>query len=402
MVGVSTARSAHRGQPVVATPSADQLTGSASSPALSGTLTTRMPWLDGLRALAVAAVLAFHSGATRATGGSVGVDVFFVLSGFLITLLLVREHRSSGRLHLGRFYARRALRLWPALVLLLLAGLVYAALAKHPVGTHDLATTVPGALFYVSDFQAATGHLPLFGLTEHTWSLSIEEHFYLLWPLLLGVMLARGARLRLLLGVTAGLTLISALLPPLLWSGSGSLDRIYYAPDTRAQSLLIGCLLGLIAGAGALPTDPRSLRWIRAAGLAGGAGLIAYVIFGSWLDSWNYRGGLTLLALAAVAVVAATVTAPAGPAARVLAAAPLVALGRISYGIYLWHWPVFVVLNGAYLGLPWMPTLVIRITVTLALASASWWLVERRFLRLRHRFDPPKRVPSPAAAVPPV
>jgi peptidoglycan/LPS O-acetylase OafA/YrhL len=391
-----------QGGSVAPAPAGDQLTHSHSSPALSGTLTTRMPWLDGLRALAVAAVLAFHSGATRASGGSVGVDVFFVLSGFLITMLLLREHRSSGRLHLGRFYARRALRLWPALVVLLLGCLLYAALAKHPVGTRDMSSTFPGALFYVSDFQAAAGHLPLFGLTEHTWSLSIEEHFYLLWPLVLGIMLARGVRLRVLLGVTAGLTIISAVLPPLLWSGGGSVDRIYYAPDTRAQSLLVGCLLGLIVGAGAMPTSPRAQRWIRVAGVAGGVGLIAYVIWGSWLDSWNYHGGLTLVALAAVAVVAATITAPLGPAAKVLAFAPLVALGRISYGIYLWHWPVFVVLNGAYLGLPWIPTLVIRITVTLALATASWWLVERWFLRLRHRFDPPGRVPSPAAPVPPV
>jgi peptidoglycan/LPS O-acetylase OafA/YrhL len=396
VVGLSTVQ---RGEQVA--PASAHDLGAGPSPALSGTL-TRMPWLDGLRALAVAAVLAFHSGATRATGGSVGVDVFFVLSGFLITLLLVREHQSSGRLHLGRFYARRALRLWPALVLVAIGILIYANAAKNPAGNANLDTTLPGALFYVSDFQAAAGHLPLFGLTEHTWSLSIEEHFYLLWPLLLGVLLARGVRLRTLLAVTAGLTLTSAALPPLLWSGSGSLDRVYYAPDTRAQSLLIGCLLGLIVGAGALPTDPRALRWIRVAGIAGGAGLIAYVIWGSWLDSWNYRGGLTLVALAAVAVIAATITAPAGPASRVLAFGPLVALGRISYGIYLWHWPVFVALNGAYLKMAWLPTLVIRITVTLALATASWWLVERRFLRLRHRFDPPGRVRSPVGAVPPV
>ena len=114
---------------------------------------------------------------------------------------------------------------------------------------------------------------------------------------------------------SAGLALVSAVLPPLLWSGSGSLDRIYYAPDTRAQALLVGCLLGLIVGADALPTDPRTLRWIRVAGVVGGAGLIAYVVFGSWQDSWNYHGGLTLVALAAVAVVAATITAPTGPAA---------------------------------------------------------------------------------------
>ena len=393
---MSTLRAAERAggtaPPAAAAPPPGPGAGQLPSPAASGTLTTRMPWLDGLRALAVAAVLAFHSGATRATGGSVGVDVFFVLSGFLITLLLMREHAATGRLHLGRFYARRVLRLMPALVVLLAGCLVYAALAAHPVGTGDLHATLPGALFYVSDFQAAAGRLPMFGLTEHTWSLSIEEHFYLLWPLLLGVLLARGASLRLLAWVTAGLALLSALLSPLLWAGGASVHRLYYAPDTRAQSLLVGCLLGLLVGADALPSDPRAVRAVRWAGVAGGAGLVAYVVFGSWLAGWNYEGGLTLLALASMAVVAATVLTPRGPAARVLGSAPLVAIGRISYGIYLWHWPVFVVLNTAYLGLPWLPTLLIRVSVTLTLAIASWWLVERRFLRLRHRFDPPGRV----------
>src|SRR4051794_8124058 len=179
----------HQGQPVPPAPTHDPLSGSDHSPALSGTLTTRMPWLDGLRALAVAAVLAFHAGATRASGGSGGVDVFFVLSGVLITLLLGREHQASGRLHLGRFYAPRALRLWPALVLLVIGIVIYANVVKLPVGNASLGRTLPGALFYFSDFQSAAGQLPLFGLTEHTWSLSIEEHFYLLWPLLLGVLL---------------------------------------------------------------------------------------------------------------------------------------------------------------------------------------------------------------------
>lgn len=361
----------------------------------------RFAALDGLRGLAIAVVMIFHVGFSWARGGSVGVDVFFVLSGFLITLLLMQEWDKNHRISLGRFYARRVLRLYPALLLVLAAVLIYTSVVTHPIGTRPFSVVILGPLLYITDVQGASGHIPGLTLTEHTWSLAIEEQFYLIWPPLLALLLAFGARVRLLFGVVLGLAAASAVLTTTLWSGSESLNRVYSGPDTRAQALLVGCALGLAMSAGWLP----SRRWVNAllqiTGLAGVAALVAYTIGGSFQDAWNYRGyGLLLVALAAVAVIAAAVANPTAPIARVLALPPLVALGRISYGLYLWHWPVFLVLNSAYLRRSFLETQIIRFTVTVAVTLLSYWLIEKPCLRLRHRFRPQTHIPRPVAAAP--
>ena len=357
--------------------------------------------LDGLRGLAVAAVIAFHSGISWAVGASVWLEAFFVLSGFLITLLLMQERTKTGRIALGRFYARRVLRLYPALLLMVLAVLIYAAIAPNPVGTQRFGSVITGSLLYVTDIQAASHHLPVLALTEHTWSLAIEEQFYLIWPPLLVLLLACGLRLRGLLTAVLGLAAFSAVLPMLLWSGPGSLNRVYYGPDTRGQSLLLGCALGLITHAGRLPTGRQAVRVGQLFGFAGAAAIVVYSLYGSYRNAWNYTGfGLTLMGLSSVAVVAAAMMMPNGPIARFLALRPLVATGRISYGLYLWHWPIFLVLNSAYLGRGFVATQIIRVTVTVIAASLSYRFVEKPCLRLRHRFDPPVRVPAPAASKP--
>jgi peptidoglycan/LPS O-acetylase OafA/YrhL len=361
----------------------------------------RFAALDGLRGLSIAVVIVFHAGFSWARGGSVGVDVFFVLSGFLITLLLMQEWGKNRRISLGRFYARRALRLYPALLLVVGAVLIYAKVAAHPVGTRPFSVVIWGPLLYLTDLQGASGHIPGLTLTEHTWSLAIEEQFYLAWPPLLALLLAFGARARLLLGVVLGLAAASAVLTTTLWSGAGSLNRVYSGPDTRAQALLLGCALGLATSAGWLP----SKRWVNAllqfAGLAGVTALVAYTIGGSFTDAWNYTGyGLLLMALAAVAVIAAAIASPKGPISRVLALPPLVGLGKISYGLYLWHWPIFLVLNSAYLRHSFLQTQIIRLTVTLVVTLLSYWLIEKPFLRLRHRFQPKAHIRRPVAAVP--
>ena len=356
----------------------------------------RFAALDGLRGLAIAVVMIFHVGFSWARGGSIGVDVFFVLSGFLITLLLLQEWNKNHRISLVRFYARRALRLYPALLLLLSAVLIYSWVAAHPVGIRPISVVILGPLLYITDLQGASGHIPGLTLTEHTWSLAIEEQFYLLWPPLLVLLLACGAKLRHLLGIALGLTAASAVLTTMLWSGPESLNRLYIGPDTRAQALLLGCALALTTSAGWLP----SKRWLNALlqmiGLAAAAFLVAYTIGGSFRDAWNYTEyGLLLVALAAAAVIAAAIANPSGPIARVLALPPLVALGRISYGLYLWHWPIFLVLNSAYLGTSFLETQIIRFTVTVVVTLLSYWLVEQPFLRLRHRFRPQARISGP-------
>ena len=371
--------------------------GSVKRPA-TPTRGSRFAALDGLRGLAIAVVMIFHVGFSWARGGSVGVDVFFVLSGFLITLLLMQEWEKHHRISLGRFYARRALRLYPALLLVIGAVLIYTQVAAHPIGIRPFSVVILGPLLYITDLQGASGHIPGLTLTEHTWSLAIEEQFYLLWPPLLVLLLACGARVRHLLGIVLGLTAASAVLTTILWTGSRSLDRVYSGPDTRAQALLLGCALALVTSAGWLP----SKRWVNALlqviGVAAVAFLVAYTIGGSFRDAWNYSGyGLLLVALAAAAVIAAAIADAGGPIARVMALPPLVALGRISYGLYLWHWPIFLVLNSAYLGTSFLQTQLIRFSVTVAVTLLSYWLVEQPFLRLRHRFRPRARVPEPVA-----
>lgn len=347
--------------------------------------------LDGLRGVAVLAVLAFHSGATRAVGGWVGVDVFFVLSGFLITWLLLGEHRATGAVRLRSFYARRVLRLAPALFLLVAAVLLYAALAPHPVATQGLASGVVGTLLYVSDLQAATGHVPVLGLVEHTWSLSIEEHFYLLWPPLLLLLLRRAPRAA--LPVTLLLAAVSAVLAPLLWRGDSSVARLYYGPDVRAQALLLGCALALLCSRRPLPTKGPAGSVLRMGGAVAAAGLLVVAVAVHYRSAVVFHGGLTLTALLSTVLVASLVAGAAAPLATLLTSTVLVAVGRISYGLYLWHWPVFLALNEDALGLPWLPTQAVRLVVALAAATASYLLVERRLLALRHRFDPPRRAP---------
>jgi peptidoglycan/LPS O-acetylase OafA/YrhL len=167
-------------------------------------------------------------------------------------------------------------------------------------------------------------------------------------------------------------------------------------PYTRAQALLLGCALALVTSAGWLPSE----RWVNAIlqliGLAAAAFLVAYTIGGSFRDAWNYTGyGLLLAALAAAALIAAVIAHPTGAIARILAVPPLVALGRISYGLYLWHWPIFLVLNSANLRTSFLETQVVRFTVTVAVTLLSYWLVEQPFLRLRHRFGPRAHLPAP-------
>jgi peptidoglycan/LPS O-acetylase OafA/YrhL len=355
--------------------------------------------LDGLRAVAVAGVLAFHTGAGWAVGGFLGVDVFFVLSGFLITVLLINEWQRRGTVSLRRFYARRALRLLPAVALMCAFLLIVGPVGTGVAARNALWKGVAGTMFYFANWQQAFGLIPILQLTDHTWSLAIEEQFYLVWPaLLLGtIWLARRRgsdplRAALILALT--LAAASALLRFALWSGVHSEIRLYYGTDTRADSLLIGGAVGICYASGWLA---RARRWLPA--LAPVAALVILAAFGfAHRDSARlYLGGLTAFAIVVATLIGGLALAPANPVGRVLALAPMVWIGRISYGIYLWHWPVFRYLHEARLGLSWGPTQLVRIAVTLAAATISYYLVERPMLRLRHRFDPPA---TPAATPP--
>src|SRR6478609_10027156 len=223
-----------------------------AAPKTAGPL-AHQPALDGVRALAVIAVIMFHAGNTYATAGFIGVDVFLVLSGFLITLLLLRELRTSGRVAFGAFWMRRARRLLPALILVLLAVALFGAFVATDDEALGLRGDLLGSLFYVQNWRfvlSGASYFTQFGSPSplrHMWSLAIEEQWYLVWPLLLfGIMKVTRKNLRLVMAIILVLAAGSALLMAALYHQGGDASRAYYGTDTRAQALLIGAALAVL------------------------------------------------------------------------------------------------------------------------------------------------------------
>ncbi|MFN8124243.1 MAG: acyltransferase family protein [Thermoleophilia bacterium] len=336
-----------------------------------------MPGVDGLRAIAVVAVLIYHLGASWLPGGYLGVDVFFVISGFLITSLLLAEHRATGRIALRRFWLRRAWRLLPAVFLMLLVVLAVMLVLHHDeVGR--LRGQVAAALTYVVNWHFIVADVPYFerfgrpSVFLHLWSLSIEEQFYVLWPPLLAIALPRLPRRVLVAAVAAGAA-GSAALAWVLWRPFEDPSRIYYGTDTRAVALLAGAGLALLLARGRPQLGRVPLEAAGAVGLAGV--VVAFLTLGD-LEERLYRGGFLLVALAAAVLVFAASDPRAG-IARLLGVRPMVWLGRRSYGIYLWHWPVIMLTRpGVDVDLDGAPLLAVRVALTLAAAALSYRYVE--------------------------
>ncbi|HVQ91779.1 MAG TPA: acyltransferase family protein [Mycobacteriales bacterium] len=372
------------------------------------------PGLDGVRGLAVLAVLLYHARISWARGGFLGVDVFFVLSGFLITRLLLAEWRRWGSIDLRRFWLRRARRLLPALFLVLLAVALYASVLASAGQLATIRGDALATLGYVANWRFVFAEQSYFAQYDepsplrHMWSLGIEEQFYLLFPLLLIGLLALRAR-RPALATIFGLgALGSAALAAALYHPGADPSRVYYGTDTRLQALLIGAAAGALfrdrrAAAGAyLSIGGRDvpLPGRRSFGLLGLAGLL--VLLGTARDTagWLYRGGFLLVALVAVAVVVAAATTGSATA-RVLSVEPLRRLGLISYGLYLWHWPVYVVLTPSRAGFDGAGLVLLRLAVSVALATASYQLVERpvRAGALGRRWSPGRLRPAAAGSL---
>jgi peptidoglycan/LPS O-acetylase OafA/YrhL len=327
------------------------------------------PALDGLRGLAVASVVVYHCWPAILPGGWVGVDLFFVLSGFLITSLLIEELSRTGAVDLGRFYARRALRLLPALAL----TLVLTLLVADAIGTAMFGETAKEAVtsvLYVSNWYLSTRHGQPFGLLSQMWSLSVEEQFYLVWPLLLVLLLRLGGR-RLALGVcVAGVGLI------MLHRGSVSgASGVYFRTDTHGDSLLVGAIFALLRSSGWRPSG-WSIRVPAALGVVAVGLTMAFTTSNGGAHGLGYGG----IAVGAGFVVIAAVEASWSP----LSWRPLVALGRISYGVYLFNFPTARVLIFA-LGGHGPRVLLLTAVITLAFASFSYRYVEQPCLRLKRR-----------------
>ena len=348
----------------------------------------RAPGLDGVRALAVLAVMGFHEGASELSGGFLGVDVFFVLSGFLITDLLATQYDRAGRLNLKDFWSRRARRLLPALALMLIV-VTAAATVIEPGQGASLRQSLLAAVTYTSNWYQILHHVSYFATLglftappplDHLWSLAIEEQFYLIWPVLLWLIILRlnGRRAR----VTATLILaaLSALAMALEYS-PGDPSLVYYGTDTHASALLIGAALALAFPLATVMSLPAAqVRRLDAAGVVGLVLLAWAAGHFSGNDRAVYPFGLILAAVGAAGLVVAA--AGTGVIAAMTSLPPLRWVGIRSYGIYLWHWPV-IALAGAITGpgptSPWL--WLIEACVSIVLACASWEFVERPILR---------------------
>ncbi len=363
----------------------------------SATGRQRVPALDGIRALGLLLIMGFHFGVRGMPGGFVGVDVFYVLSGYLITGLLLGEWARAARIRLGAFWLRRARRLLPALLVLLVVVTLVVRFS-YPAGLYpDLRMADLSALFYFSNwwqiaasgnYFVATGAVsPL----THTWTLAVEEQFYLVWPLVVVAVLHIGKRfsrgIEILLGVSVVGVVASAVEMAWLYSPHANTTRLYFGTDTHAQSILVGaalaCVLTLVQrrrGLEGMAPAARSTAARVALTVVGLVGLAVTLVLTDRLTGTSaiaYRGGFLLSALAAAALILAAVCVGRGPIARVLGLRPLVWIGMVSYGAYLWHFPVAIELDAARTGLTGGALLVARVATTFVLAAASYYLVER-------------------------
>ncbi len=347
-----------------------------------------LPGLDGVRALAILGVLLYHADLDWIPGGFLGVDVFFVLSGFLITSLLLEEFDRSGRIDFGRFYLGRARRLLPALVLMLLVVAAVVALFFRDAAA-SLRADIVASVFYVNNWWYVLNDASYFEfigrppLLKHLWSLAVEEQFYLVWPLLaflaMRVAQRRGVRL-----LAIGLALLSTAWMTFLSVRNGFPDyadpsRVYFGTDAHAMGLLIGAALATAWRPGRLRADipgiARSL--ITATGLAALVVVVGFFVLVGEFTPWMYqRGGFLLLALV-VALLIAMATHPASPLGGWMGTQPWRYLGQRSYGLYLWHWPIFM-LTRPTLDVPidGIPLLVVRLGLTVGIAELSYRYVE--------------------------
>ena len=329
------------------------------------------------------AVMARHTGLSIFKGGYLGVDFFFVLSGFLITALILEQYERD-RFSFARFYARRALRLLPALMAVLAVVGAYAFAAHSTTAEHTRHALLP-ALFYFSDWARAFGSD--LGLLSHTWSLAIEEQFYVLWPVLLIWSLSRGGYRR--SGVVAGLVLaLSIATTAARYLMGVSPNALYSGLESHgAVMLLSGCALAICLESAPLTRLDATARAARLGFPLAVLVTIALFVRAGFLSSFYALGGYALLAACAVVLIGHTVLDTDGAVGKLLRARPLVAVGRVSYGLYLWHYVVYRTISDRFPHLSTRPRILVEVPLSFAVAAASYFVIERPFLRLKRRFS---------------
>ncbi|HVV36761.1 MAG TPA: acyltransferase [Acidimicrobiales bacterium] len=350
-----------------------------------------VPGLDGIRAVAVLLVIGLHYGTMwkpswrpdgLVPGGYAGVDIFFVLSGFLITTLLVGEKSGTGEVSFRKFYARRALRLLPALYAVLVVFVVYSLAIGSPM--REATKEVASVVFYVSNFAQVykLPHMIGSGIGM-TWSLAIEEQFYLVWPalLVLGVLRFAKTRPAVLWTIGAG-ALLSALIRVVIWNWGAGYPAAYMRPDARADGLLIGALCAFLWRWDMVPT-----RWLRQAAIVSAAFLVFVALFVK-AEGFVFDGGFTLISLAAGVVILAVVLG-VPPLVAPMEWGPMRTIGKVSYGLYLWQ-TLSLRMASHVLGTGNRVALTATgLVIMVGAVTTSWLLIEQPFLRLK------KRVASP-------
>ncbi len=343
--------------------------------------------LDGIRALAVVAVVVYHLGYRWLPGGFLGVDAFFVLSGYLITSLLLVEHAATGRIVLHRFWTRRIRRLMPPMLLVVGAVCVYAGTVASDEVRYSLRGDSLATLLYVANWRFIVSGQSYFAEfsdpspLRHMWSLAIEEQFYLLWPLavLLALWLARG-RAKVLaavvaVGIAGSVTAMAVL-------GRTGASRAYYGTDSRIHELLVGALLALALRRTGLGAPGRRWTWNGVA-LGGLIAVAASFVVVTDASTGYYRGGSLAFAVAVAALILGLEKGSGGPATGLLSHPAVVWVGAVSYGLYIFHWPIILWVDESLTGLRGTALDAFRVALLVAVTAASYYLLERPIRRGR-------------------
>lgn len=344
-----------------------------------------VPELDGLRGVAIIFVMLFHFEVPLFEGGFIGVDIFFVLSGFLITSLLVQEFDRIGRINLQYFYIRRVLRLGPSLIcLLVIFCLISFIVLDRKEAIDNLIDALISLVYFSNWARAFMLHPPDF--LGHTWSLSIEEQFYILWPIALLMLLRIVNDRRYIIIISIFIALCSWCLRSYLVIDQAPVERLYNGLDTRADALMLGCALGVLISSRLMTENARrylskSLMIIAPCSMIG---LLALAIFGRWQDPAMYFFGFFAVELFTVVLILDCLIDNQSIIRRFLKIKWLVWTGSISYGLYLWHYPIYRVLSA--LGFSPLSVVLIGISITFAIAACSYYLLEKPILKLKKGF----------------